>query len=64
MTDSAIERLAQKIARDEVIDWVYGDSWYGWPNPEDDDQMAEAEARMLPLAREKARWYLGDDDDD
>lgn len=56
--DEWVERLATRIAWDEVHDHARGEHWDGWPDPDDPDQMQESFENSLPYAREQARAYL------
>lgn len=56
--DEWVERLAVSIAWQDVGDHVCGEHWYGWPDPDDPDQMQESYESRLPYARKTARAYL------
>ena len=51
-----VEALARQIAREFVHEWMTGDSWYGYPSNEDEEQ--EAMDEYMPHARKKAEQYL------
>jgi hypothetical protein len=57
LSDS-IEALAEHLAWEAVHDHVAGEHWFGWPDPDDDEQMRESFEVDLPYAREKAKRYL------
>lgn len=52
MTEPNIEALASEMAWDKVMDWVTGDSWYGYPSSEEEEE--EARQRMMPTCRLEA----------
>lgn len=52
-----VEALAVALAGEELSDWVYGEQWYGYPDPDNDAEMAEALERCMPHCRERARRY-------
>lgn len=53
-----VETLAVRLACESVDEHVYGSRWFGYPDPDNDAEMAEEIDRSLPWAREKARRYL------
>lgn len=53
-----IEALAERLAWANVHDHVYGDHWYGYPDPDDAAQMREAFEERLDEARKTARGYV------
>lgn len=57
LEDLHIEALADRLARKKVYDWITGDTWYGFPDDDDDDEMLEACELMLPGARKEAERY-------
>lgn len=52
-----IEALAMELAMEDVYDWTMGDRWFGWPDPDDPEQMEQAIEGRMPWAREKAQRY-------
>lgn len=52
-----IEALARHLAGEETWDLIYSERWMGWPDPDDDEQMAEDVQSRLPRARERAQRY-------
>lgn len=37
-----VDALAKVLRREWVDQFIYSDYWYGYPNPEDKDEMEEA----------------------
>ena len=58
ISDEAIERLARHFAHEFVWDWMYGENWYGYPDPENDEEVAEAIEGSMERSREKARGIV------
>lgn len=46
------------MAHEELHDYVYGEHWYGTPDPDNETEMAEALERSMPYAREQAQRYV------
>ena len=63
--EEAVERLARYLAHEWVMDWIMGEHWYGYPDPDSDNEIAEAIEGHMERSREKARKFVailrGDD---
>lgn len=52
-----VERLARALALSMVEDRIYGGKWFGWPDPDDQEEMEQAIELHLSDVRERAERY-------
>ncbi len=57
-TKEMIDQLADKLTWEYVYDWIMGDSWYGFPDPDSESDMQEAYDRQYLVGRDTAERYL------
>ena len=53
-----VEALARVLATNDVHELVMSDRWLGWPDYENEEEMAEAVELRLAGAREHAERYV------